>query len=325
MHHSPFRSRRSLCATLATAPLAAAFGGRAFAQPAQRPIALVVPYPPGGSTDLLGRLYAEAMTAKTGEKLVIENRPGGNSTIGAAQVAGAAPDGRTLLYGYGNLLMNQQFLMKEARVHALRDLVPIARTAVATTALITSAESPVKDLADFIALARRNPGKHSYAYYGELAIVALAAEAGLSLIRVPYKGGGAASLTDIATGRVDVMYSSVTQAQPMLRAGKIKVLAIFGEQRSPDFPNVPTVSEVLPKVRSVDYQVVFAPKGTPKAVVDELHAKSVQALDAPEVRQRFSERGATVALLNPEQTRAYMEADLARIAEVVKTAGIAAE
>jgi len=317
-------SRRALVAGLAAAPIIAAAPRGALAQAARRPFTVVVPYPPGGSTDLLGRLYAEGLGNQLGEKVVVENRPGANGMIGTAQVASAPPDGRTLCYTFGSLLLNQQFLMKNPGVDALNDLEPVVRTAIIHAAFVAAADAPYKDLAEFIALARRNPGKHSYAFYGDLASAAVAAEAGIDLIRVPYKGG-VPGMTDVAGGRVDMIYSSIAQSGPLLRSGKLKALAVAGDQRLAEFPNVPTVKEVLPNYRALDYQVVLAPKGTPKPMLEDLHRRSVAVLTSAEMRRQFEERGSVVAPLTPDELRAFMAADHAALAKVVKAANIQPE
>lgn len=314
--------RRALCSGLAAASLLAAAPRTASAQPSQR--RLVIPYPPGGSTDLLGRVFADALGTQLGDKLVVENRPGANGTVGAHHVATGASDGRTLLYTFGNLLLNQQFMMKDPKVNPLTDMAPVTRTCVIQAVVVAAADSPAKDLAEFIAMARRNPGKHSFAYYGDVSIMAIAGEAGLDLVRVPYKGG-VPGMLDVAGGRVDVIYSSVAQAGPMLRSGKLKALAVSGDQRLAEWPNVPLVKEVLPKYRALDYQVVLAPKATPKSVIDELYAKSAVALSSDDVKRQFVEKGAMASPMRPDELRAFMEADYAAIGAVCKANGIVAE
>jgi len=324
MDRSTPPTRRTLCASLAAAACAAAVPMVARAQSGKKPYTLVVPYPPGGSTDLLGRLFADALGAQLGEKVVVENRAGANGTMGSAQVSAAEGDGRTLLYAFGNLLLNQQYMMKEGRLTVLQDLVPVIRTCMIQAVIVAHIDAQAKDLAEFIALARKSPGKYSYAYYGDLTSAAIAAEAGLELIRVPYKGGMPGML-DVVGGRVDIMSNSLAQALPMLRAGKLKALAITGDQRLGEFPNTPTLKEVLPGFRSLDYQVVLAPKATSKAVTEELYRKSLAALSAPDMSKQFRDRGAIISPMRPDELRAFMETDQAGIAAVVKAAGIQPE
>lgn len=314
--------RRSFSTGLvASAALAAS--GLAHSQASRQPT-MVVPYTPGGSTDILGRLFTEAFSAQAGEKYIVENRPGAGSMLGTAFVSSAPPDGRTLMYTYGNLMLNQEFLMKENRVQPLRDLVPVTRACIIQAVIVASPSFPAANLREFIEMARKAPGKHSYAYYGDLGIAAVAAEAGVQLLRVPYKGG-APGMMDVAAGTVDIITSSLAQAQSMLRAGKLKALAVYGDERLREWPNVPTVKEVLPDFRALDYQVVMAPKGTQGAVLAQLAKSAHAALSGAEIRQAFLDRGAIVAPMSPEETLAFMESDRAQLAKVVKAAKILPE
>ncbi|MGD9942019.1 MAG: Bug family tripartite tricarboxylate transporter substrate binding protein [Burkholderiaceae bacterium] len=319
MTHPTRTGRRSLCAGLAAAPLLYAAG--VSAQSARR---MVIPYTPGGSTDQLGRLFADALGAQLNDKFVVENKPGANGTLGAQQVAVAPGDGRTLCYTFGNLLLNQQHMMKNPGVNPITDMVPITRTSVIQAVFVASVESPYKHLGELIEAARRNPGKVSYAYYGDLASASVGALANVELNRISYKGG-VPGMMDVAGGRVDFIYSSLAQSGPMIRSGKLKALAVSGDQRLSEFPNVPTASELLPKYRAVDYQVVLAPKGTPAAVVEELYTKSVAALRGEDIRRQFLEKGSVVAPMRPDELLTFMREDLAQIGEACKAAGIKPE
>lgn len=320
----PDHQRRAICAGLAVTPLLAALGSNARAQTSRRAFTLVIPYPPGGATDIFGRFYAEALGAVIGEKIVVENRAGANGAIGLAQVANSLPDGRTLAYTYGNLALAQFHSMKSSPLNVLRDLVPVIRTVVTQGIIVTSPDSPFKDLSEFIAQARRSPGTLTYADYGELTIGALIRAAGIELVRVPYRGG-VPGMVDVMGGQVNIIASSAAQVLPNLRAGKLKALAISSEHPIPEFPNVRTVRELLPNYQTLNYQGVFAPKGTPRAIVDELYERSFTALSKPEVRKSFSDRYATVSTMRPDELRAFMEADSANIAAVLKAAGIVPE
>ncbi len=316
------QNRRKLCLAMAGAPLLASQAGRALAQ--SRAFSVVVPYTPGGSTDLLGRLFAEGLSHQVNEKVIVENRPGANGTLGAAYVAGTPGDGRTLLYTFGNLMLNQEYMMKDLRFHAMDQLVPVARTCITQAVILAKADSPVNDLRDFIALAKRAPGKQTFAYYGDLGILAMAAEAGIDLLRIPYKGG-LPGMIDVAAGNVDIITSTVAQAAPMMRGGKVKAIAVFGDDRLSEWPNVPTIKEILPNYKAVDYQVVMAPKSTPKPVLDQLAARINAVLNSPEVRKGFLDKGAIVSPMKPDELRAFMDADLANIGRIIKAAGIQPE
>lgn len=316
-------TRRNFSLTLAAAAwMAAPF--QAHAQGSRRPMTVVVPYASGGSTDILARVLATALGTQTGETVIVENRPGGGGTIGASYVAGLPPDGRTLLYTPGPTLLNQEFLLKGVAFRPLQALVPLAKTCDVQVAIVAAAGHPAGDLSEFIAMAARNPKKHSFAYYGDLGVVSMAAEAGIDLIRVPYKGG-APGLVDVAAGNVDIIASSLTQALPMLQGGKLKLLAIMGEKRMAEYPNVRTVKEVLPRFRAVEYQGIFLPADTPKSVVDPLWKSVSAVLNSPEYRRTLSERGAVADPLGPEDFKRFLLADHANIKKVVEAAGIQPE
>ncbi|MDP3138617.1 MAG: tripartite tricarboxylate transporter substrate binding protein [Burkholderiaceae bacterium] len=317
-------TRRNFLAGLAAAPLLASQGAAVFAQDSRRAFTMVVPYPPGGSADIFARLFSAALSTQINERIIVENRPGAGGTLGAAHVAAAPPDGRTLLYTLGNLLLNQEFLMKDVRFRAMESLVPVARTCIVQVVIATHANFPANDLREFIAMARRSPGKHSFAYYGDLGIPSMAAEAGINLLRVPYKGG-APGLIDVASGTTDIIASSLTQALPLLRGGRMKLLAVSSDERLAEFPNVPTVKEVVPGYKAIDYQAVYAPKGTPKAVVDQIWQATAKVLASPEFRRSASDRGAIVNPMNPEQLHAFMEQDYANIRATVRASGIQPE
>jgi tripartite-type tricarboxylate transporter receptor subunit TctC len=316
-------NRRNFCMGLAAAPLLTTRPELALAQD-KRQFSMVIPYTPGGSTDLLGRMFADALSGQLGEKIIVENRPGAGGTLGAAHVAAAPADGRTLLYTFGNLMLNQEFMMKDLRFQAMDSLVPLARTGVVQAVIVASVNFPANDLRGFIEMARRNPGKHTYAYYGDLGNAAMAAEAGIDLLRVPYKGG-MPGMVDVAAGTVDIITSSLAQAGPMLRGGKLKALAVTGDQRLAEWPNVPTVKEILPGYRALDYQVVMAPKATPKPMIDQLWQHMNAVLTNADLRRSFMEKGALVSNLRLDELRTFMGEDRAAIARVVKAAGIQPE
>ncbi len=316
--------RRRFCGSLAAAPLLASPFGNLLAQESRRQSTMVVPYTPGGSTDILGRLFTEALSAQVGDKFIVENRPGANGNLGSAFVGNAPGDGRTLLYSYGNLLLNQEFMMKESQFRPLESLVPITRTCIIQAVIVAAPGFPANDLRELIAMAKRSPGKHTYAYYGDLGIASMAGEAGIDLLRIPYKGG-VPGMTDVAGGTVDVITSSLAQALPMLRAGRLKALAVFGDERLAEWPKVPTVKEVLPAFKAFDYQVVMAPKSTPRPVLEQLAQRANAALQAPAFKQAFLERGAIVSPMPLDAVRAFMEEDRVNIGRIVKQAGIQPE
>ena len=293
------------------------------AQGTRRPVTVVVPWPAGASADILGRVFANALATQTGETVIVDNRPGASGTIGAAYVAGMPGDGRTLLYTFSNIL-NQEFLLKDVKFRPLQALLPFAKTCDVRVGLVTAANNPAKDLREFIAMAKRNPGKHSFGHYGGMGVLAIVNEGGIDVIRVPYKGG-APTLVDVAAGIVDITDGSLTSTLPLLKAGKLKLLAVMTDKRWPEYPDVPTVVEILPQYKTVDYQCIFLPLETPKSVVDSLWKVTSSILASPEYRRTVIERGAIPDPLGPEEFKRYIVADHANIKQIVEKSGIKPE
>lgn len=316
-------TRRNFTLALAAAPWLAS-APSVQAQGARRQMTVVVPYTTGGSTDILARVFASALATHTGESVIVENRPGAAGTIGAAYVVAQPADGRTMLYTLGNLLLNQEFLLREVKFRPLQSLVPLAKTCDLQVTMVVAANHPANNLAEFIAMAKRNPGKHSFAYYGDLGVVSMAAEAGISLIRVPYKGG-LPGLIDVAAGNVDIIASSLTQALPLLQGGKVKMLAVMTAKRWAEYPNVRTVREDVPNYKAVDYHAVFLPATTPGPVVDAAWKSVSAVLASPDYRRTLSERGAIPDPLGPEEARRFIVQDHALIKKTVEAAGIQPE
>jgi len=316
-------NRRNFCKNLSALPLLSAMD-LVQAQDNKRQMSMVVPYTPGGSTDVLGRIFTDAFSGLMGEKVILENRPGANGTLGVSYVASAPADGRTLLYTYGNLMLNQEFMMKDTKLRPLDVLVPIARTCIIQAVIVAAPNFPANNLRDLIAMAKRNPGKHTYAYYGDLGIASMASEAGINLLRVPYKGG-VPGMIDVMSETVDIMTNSLAQALPQLRAGKLKVLAVFGDERLTEWPNIATVKETLPNYRAFDYQVVMASKATPRPILEQLAQRANAALSSPDIKKAFLDRGALVSNLGLNELQSFMELDRANITNIVKIAGIQAE
>ena len=243
--------------------------------------------------------------------------------LGAAHVSAAPADGQTLLYTYGNIMLNQEFLMK-SRFRPLDMLVPVARTAIAQTLIVAAPEFPANNLNELIALAKSRPGELTYVYYGDLGITLMAIDAGIDMLRIPYKGG-VPGMLDVMGQRVDIIMSSIAQAGPHLRDGKLKALAVFGNDRLAEFPDVATIKETLPKHQAFDYQVVMAPKDTPKPTLEQLAQHTNSALSDPRLKQTFLQRGAIVSYMGPEEVLQFMEKDRENIEKIVKIAGIQPE
>lgn len=308
--------RRTLCLGLAAAPLALNPATRAWAQ--GRAPTVAIPFTPGGATDTFGRLYANSLSAEVGEKFVVENHPGANGAIGLAKVLGGQSDGRTVLYTYGNLSLALPHTVKDAP-NILRDFEPVIRTIVTQGLIVTAPGSRIRSFDDLLKLAKAEPGRLTFADYGELTLAHLMRAAGIDLMRIPYKGGMPA-MTDVAAGLVDIYAGSATQIMPQVKSGRLRALAITSEERLAELPDVPTVSEILPSYRALNYQGVFVRKGTPPAVIESLYKQSLAAISKPEFRQQAAANYANVRPLTPAEFRRFMESDAVDITAVMKSA-----
>ncbi|MGE0797667.1 MAG: Bug family tripartite tricarboxylate transporter substrate binding protein [Lautropia sp.] len=311
--------------TLGLCAVASAAGtARAQAQTSRRYLTLVIPYPPGGSTDILGRMFAAALGNQLGESVIVENRAGASGVTGASHVAGMPADGRTILLGVGNLMLNQEFLLKDNRFSPLQALQPVARISTIQTGIFAAASHPARDLREFLAMAGRKPGAHSFAYYGDLGVPAMAVEAKIQLLRVPYKGG-APALLDVAAGNVDILLSSLAQAMPLVKAGKLKLLAPSTAERSAEFPDLPTVKELVPGFAAIDYNGIFVPRATPPDTVDALWQAASRVVANDDFRRAIAERGFVAAPLAPGDFEAFLRRDQDNIRKTVLAAGIQPE
>lgn len=315
MNPSEHMTRRALCMAMAAAPIALSLAGRVLAQ--GRTPTVVIPFTPGGATDTFGRLYANALSGEAGEKFIVENHPGASGAIGLGKVLSAQPDGRTVLYTYGNLSIALPFTVKDAP-NILRDFDPVIRTIVTQGIIATTPGSRIRSFADLLKIAKAEPNKVTFADYGELTLAHLMRAAGIELMRIPYKGGMPA-MTDVIGGQVDIYAGSATQLAPQIKGGKLRALAITSEDRLADMPDIPTVREVLPSFRALNYQGVFVRKGTPPAVIETLYKQSVAAISKPEFQQQAKANYASVRPLTPAEFRKFMENDAVDIAAVMKT------
>ncbi len=293
-----------------------------------RPVTIVVPFPPGGATDLVARVLAQGLTARLGQPVVVENRPGANGTIGSAAVARARPDGYTLVMGGVNTHAMNDSLFRRPQYHSDRDFAPIALTARIPIAFVVNPEKvPVRSLGELIALARTRPGELSYGSSGaggphHLAMELFKQATGVDILHVPYNGGGP-QLNDLLAGNVGVGAIGLPPALPHIEAGKLRALAATGARRTPLLPELPTVAESGVPGFAVEYWLgLLAPTRTPEPVIRRLNAETVAVLERPEVREQLARQGAEAATSSPEEFRAIIAADVARWAEVVRRAGL---
>jgi len=293
-----------------------------------RPIRLVVPFGAGGGTDNLARIIEPLVSKALGQPLVIENRPGGGSTIGMDQAAKAAPDGYTLVMTDTSIAVNPS--LKPLPYDTINDFVPVSLLATAPVILVAHPSVPAKTLQEFVALAKAKPGELNYASGGIGASTHLGGEllkfvAGIDVKHVPYKGTGPA-MNDLIGGHVQVMFSGISSARPHMDAGTLRALGVTGDARNAATPGVPTFAEAgLPGVTASTYWGVLAPKGTPQEIVDRLSGEFAKAVRDPEVVKRIADLGYLPIGGGPPDYAANIKSEIAKWAPVVKGANIKAE
>jgi tripartite-type tricarboxylate transporter receptor subunit TctC len=318
---------RVLSAVAVIAGLAAAGDapGQAPAYPS-RPIRLVVPFPPGGATDILARDVAQKLTEAWGQSVVVDNRPGAGGNIGSELVAKAPPDGYTLLMGtVGTHAINASLYAKMPYDH-IRDFAPVILVAGVPNVLVVNPALPVNTVAELIAYAKANPGKLNFASSGNGTSIHLSGElfkvmAGVQMTHVPYKGS-APAVADLISGQVQLMFDNLPPSLPQIKAGKLRALAVTSSTRAPALPDVPTMAEAgLPGFEASSWFGVLAPAGTPPAIVAKLNAEIARWLATPEAKERLSKQGADAAGGSPEDFVKHIAAETTKWAKVVKDSG----
>jgi tripartite-type tricarboxylate transporter receptor subunit TctC len=293
-----------------------------------RPIRWVTPYPPGGSTTFVSRLIGDRLAEAFGRPVVIDNRPGGNTVVGCDAVAKATPDGYTVLLA-GNSQVILALLMKPP-YDIFKDLAPVSIIAKTNYVLIATPSLPANNLQEFIAYAKTKPGQLNVGSVGTGSGQHLMGElfgmlAGVKLNHVPYKGGSQI-ITDLMGGHIHVSFSNANNALPHVRSGKLKGLAITGDKRAPNAPDLPTYAEAgMPSYDPKNWQGMMAPAGTPKPIIDKLSAEIERILQIPEVRERLANSGMDPFFTGPEKMAAQMRADHAESAKVIKLSHIKIE
>ena len=294
-------------------------------------VSYIVPFTSGGSTDVIGRTLTTALSERLGQPFVVDNKPGAAGAVGATHVAKAAPDGYTLLGGTISTHAINASLYKHLSYDPVKDFEPISLIATLPNVLIVDARLGVNSVADLVALLKRDPSKRYFASSGSGTSTHLAGELFADIIHVPlshvpYKGTPPA-LTDVASGQIPFMFDQMTAALPLVQAGKLKFLAITTAKRSPLAPDLPTMMEAgIAKFEMSSWQAVYAPKGTPKPIVQKLHAEIVKILAQPEVKEKLSvQLGMTIVGSSPEELAAHMAREIPRWAELVRKSGASAE
>lgn len=294
-----------------------------------RSVRYVLPYPPGGGTDILMRILTPKLGEALGQQILIDNRPGGGSRIGSEIVAKAAPDGYTLLLTDTALAVNPS-LYSKLPYDTVRDFAPVSLVVTASVILLVHPSLPAKTLKQLIALAKARPGQIAYASGGNGSSPHLAGEllkqvADINMIHVPYKGVGLA-IVDLAGGHVQGMFTGISSAKQYVDAGKLRALAHTGETRSPAMPEVPTFIELgWPGISARSYLGALAPAGTPREIVEKLSAAMDRVLNMPDIKRRLEELGFTVIGGAPERYTENIRSEIDKWAKVVKTAGIKAD
>lgn len=326
--------RRHLAAWFAAALMALPLASQAQAQGQamdypSKPIRLVLPFPPGGVTDLLARTLAERLQARLGQTVVVENKAGAGTVLASDFVARAPADGYTLLMAASSLGAAPA-VMKKVNYDPVKSFEPVTLVAQVTHWLVVNPKLPVKNVAELIAYAKARPGKLSYGSTGHGTSTHLEAElfedlAGIYMVHIPYRGSGPA-LTDLVAGQTDLMFDALGSSSGMVKDGRLRALAVTTAKRSPAVPEVPTIAETgLPGFDVMPWLGIVAPKGTPSAIVNKLHAEIVQAMNVPEVQEQFRQRGLPLVLNKPAEFGPFIEQETARWLKVVKSAGIQPE
>jgi tripartite-type tricarboxylate transporter receptor subunit TctC len=315
--------KRMLLLTLLA--LAASF---ASAQPyPSKTVRIIVPYPPGGGNDTLGRLFAAKLSDRMGQPFVVENRPGAGTMIGTEAAAKSPADGYTILLSSIATHALSPNLYSRVPYDPVKDFSPITLLGIAPTVLVINNELPVKSLAELISAAKAKPGALAYASGGNGTPPHINAEvfkavAGIDLLHVAYKGGGPA-LTDLIAGRVHVMLDTAASAMPHVRSGKLRALAISAPKRSPEYPHLPTFAEAgLPQYDTNAWYSMHAPAGTPPDIVRRLNSELVAILKDPDILARFKQLSTDPVGNSPEEFAAFVRAELDKYARIIKAAGI---
>ena len=322
-------SRRNfLAAAAALIVVSTATAGLAQSYPS-KPVRVVVPYPPGGSTDIVARVIGEQLSQSMGQRFVVDNRPGAGGNIGMQLAAGAEPDGYTVVVGTTAHAINMT-LFKDLPYDTVKDFEPIALLTEIPLILVVNPAVEAQSVADLIALAKERPGTLNVASSGNGQSTHLAAEmfnamAGIKLTHVPYKGS-APAITDVMAGHVQLMFDTVMSALPHVQAGKLRALAVSGAERAPVAPDVPTIAEAaLPGYEAIAWNGLFAPAGTPRAIIDQLNAEVVRALQSEKVKEQLASLGATARPTTPSDFSTYVRDEVAKWAKVVKESGATVE
>ena len=301
----------------------------AQAQFPSKPITMIVPFPPGGPTDLVARVIAQKMSESMGHPVIVDNRGGSNGNLGAMLAVRAAADGYTLLYNTSSITLSPA-LYKSLSYDVKRDLSPVASTAVVPLALVVGPNVPANNVKEFIAYAKANPGKLSYGSTGNgnvthLGAFQFARANGIDAVHVPYKGSAPADV-DLVGGQIQFMTDTVNSVMPFVRDKRLKMLAVTTPKRMSLFPDVPTLAESgMPGFEVGAWQGLMVPANTPKVIIQRLNTEVMKALQSADVRQKLALQGAEPLGSTPEAYGEYIQKELSRWESVVKQTGVTLE
>jgi tripartite-type tricarboxylate transporter receptor subunit TctC len=290
-----------------------------------KPVHLVVPSAAGGSSDTIARIIAQNLSASMGQTFVVENRPGAGGNIGAELVAQSKPDGYTLLFAFGAFSINPSLYAK-LNFDPIKDFDPVILICTVTGILVVNPAVPAKNVQELIRLARAEPGKINFASAGNGTVVHLAGEmfksmANVDIVHVPYKGSGPA-LADLIGGQVQLMFANMPGTLQHVQAGRLRVLAVTSDKRSPLLPDVPTIGESgVPGYRAATWFGVLAPAGTPARIIARLNAEFAKAIRAPELAEHLKSEGAEVVGGSPEEFRQFLKTEIEEWGKVVRASG----
>ena len=294
-----------------------------------RPIRLVVPYPPGGPTDFVGRIVGQKLSLSLGQQVVVDNRPGAGTIIGSELVARAAPDGYTLLFGTGGGTFLAPLMLPNVPYDPHRDFAPVSMLVQSPQVLVVHPSVAAHSVSELIALAGAKPGTLNFASVGTGTSPHLGGElfrslAGIKLVHVPYKGT-APAMTDLISGQVHIMFTSMPTVLAHVKGGRLRLLGTGGSKRSAVIPETPPIAETLPGFELVTWYGIFAPARTPDVIIKRLNAEIVKVLADPESRDRLAAQGLEPAPMTPGELRRYTQQDTSRWARLIKAAGIKTE
>lgn len=294
-----------------------------------KPIRIIVPYSPGGSTDVVMRILAPRMMENLGQQVVVENRPGGSSTIGLDVVAKSAPDGYTL--GVPNLTFGANpSLIKKMPFDTEKDLVPVSLVSIVTLVLTVHPSIPARSVKELIALAKSKPGSLNYASAGNASANHLATErfnymTGTKMVHIPFKGGGPAVIS-IVSGETAILMATIPSSIQHFETGRLRPLGVTSLQRNAALPKIPSINEAgVPGYEAIEWNGIVVPAGTPQAIITRLNQAIVKSLSIPEVKQRILDLGADPVGNSPEEFAAFIKKEIATWTKVIKEVGITVE